>query len=164
MAIYRKNGKGVWYAEVYVRGVGKLVRFSTKKTDEAEAREVERAYRMAHNRSLSLDRLHAMLDTFYGAEAQPVSRGVTISDAFVRYAAQVESGGSSPAKKTMTARKGRSHASLSGEGRISLRVSTAPRSRARSQGGSPPRSTMQKGCPTRRNARSCPTSARSGMS
>ena len=106
MAIYRKNGKGVWYAEVYVRGVGKLVRFSTKKTDEAEAREIERAYRMAHNRSLSLDRLHAMLDTFYGAEAQPISRGVTIADAFARYAAQVESGGNAPAKKTMAARKG----------------------------------------------------------
>ena len=106
MAIYRKNGKGVWYAKIYVPELGKAVRFSTKKTDEAEAREVERAYRAAHSRDLSLGRLHAMLDTLYGAEAQPPPHGVALSDAFARYAAQVESSGRFPAKKTMSARKG----------------------------------------------------------
>ena len=86
MAIYKKNGCNVWYAEVYVRHLGKRVFFSTHKKDEAEAREVERLYRAAHNRSIALPRLHKLLDAMYGAELHVQSRGIPIASAYGRYA------------------------------------------------------------------------------
>ena len=105
MAIYRKKDGKVWYAEVYVREKGKAVRFSTHKTDEAEAREVERLFRAAHNRSLSLERLHAMLDAMYGAEEKTPVSGTPLSEAYTRYREQLESTGRAPAKKTLAARR-----------------------------------------------------------
>lgn len=105
MAIYRKNGQGMWYAEVYLRQRGRIVRFSTRKTDEAEAREVERLFRAAHNRDMALERLHAMLDAVYGGEGRSVARGISVADAFDRYASLVTSGGRAPARKTMSARR-----------------------------------------------------------
>ena len=105
MAIYQKQAGGVWYAEVYVRDLGKAVRFSTRKKDEAEAREVERAYRAAHNRSIALDKLHALLDTLYGEEVRPVKRGIPLSSAFERYREQLDATGRAPSKHTLSARR-----------------------------------------------------------
>ena len=111
MAIYRKKGGRIWYAEVYVRGEngrpGRVVRFSTRTEDEAEAREVERLYQSAHNRTLPIHKLHAMLDALYGGDAaasrQPC--GVSLANAYRRYLAQVEASGSAPGRGTLCAKR-----------------------------------------------------------
>ncbi len=106
MAIYRKKGRGVWYAEVYLREQKRVVRFSTHKRDEAEAREVERLYRAAHNRNMTRERLHALLDALYGGEpASAPQRGIALADAFDRYAAQIEACGRPIAPKTLATRR-----------------------------------------------------------
>ena len=105
MAIYQKQAGGVWYAQVYVRDLGKAVRFSTHKKDEAEAREVERVFQAAHNRTLALDKLHALLDTLYGEEVRPVKRGIPLASAFERYREQLDATGRAPSKHTLAARR-----------------------------------------------------------
>ncbi len=116
MAIYKKKGGRIWYAEVYVRagaggagfggsGAGRTVRFSTRTEDEAEAREVERIFRAAHNRTLPIDRLHAMLDALYGDAARPKPVGVSLANASRRYEAVLAAGGDAPSRGVLSAKR-----------------------------------------------------------
>lgn len=105
MAIYRKKGNSVWYAEVYLKERGRSVCFSTKKRDEAEAREVERAFRLAHNRSVGIDKLHGMLDALFGDEAKAEAVGISLANAYDRYAELLKTTGRQPNGHTMAARR-----------------------------------------------------------
>ncbi len=94
MALYKKKRSKFYYAQVYVKRLGKSIHFSTGKTDEAEAREVERAFKNAQERNMAQDKIHAIVDALYGAgEAGEREKGVSLIQAYERYCAALEAVG-----------------------------------------------------------------------
>jgi len=106
MAIYRKKGGNVWYAEVYVRDLKRCVCKSTGKTDRDEALDVERMLRAAYGRTTTQQRLHALVDALYSAEAKAERQsGIPLSVAYERYVAQLEATGRTLKQRTLDGRR-----------------------------------------------------------
>lgn len=105
MALYRKKGNPVWYAEVYVRETGKRLCVSTRKRDRAEAEEVERLLRLANNRKTDIEYLHALVDTLYGADCGGREMGLSVAGAYEAYKDAVAASGRTVSAHTLASRR-----------------------------------------------------------
>ncbi len=106
MALYKRKASKYYYAQVYIKRLGKSVCFSTGKTDEAEAREVELAFKNAQERNMAQDKIHAIVDALYGAgEAGEREKGVSLSQAYERYVAALEAVGKAQVGRNLRYKK-----------------------------------------------------------